>query len=373
MTGHGRDDSPPEWAARRAALSAECLDAKLAESLSDADAQAIRGHRRHKRITLIGVTAGAVALLLGIVQLGEALWLLPEATNWPARILGAVSGCLAFVAERSFWAEVFFITVAALAVIVGWFRRNHESWLYWRYRAERFRSLPFEVMIDPCLWRTSAPTPQDWKNRVHAGVEEIDDASPTDLHYVAEHESEPKIPEPSVCADVDPTLLKPLTQNYLEHRLRIQTAYFRKFIDTQERNRLDNPTLLPFVFFVSVSLVFVHIVIEAAYGLERSRSAELSEVFHRVGSLLLFASAAIPAIWTAIRTWRSANESSRNVARSRAKLGLLNARAVTLEKLLLDKEPDAFRVFTLLALCESLLHNELQEWLRLMLDAEWYG
>ena len=371
MTDSGKDD---EWKARLGVLSKECVTAKFAEGLSEADDKAIRGHRWHRRITLAGVTAGAFALVLGIVQLAEAFWLLPQVSgHWPALALGAVFRSLGFVAENSFWVEVVCITVATLAVISGWFRGNHQSWLYWRYRAERFRSLPFEVMIDPCLWRASAPTAEDWRHRIHAGLEEIDDASPTELHHIAEHESEPKIPEPRICAEVDRTLLKSLTQYYLEHRLSIQTGYFKKFVQTQQSNWLDNPVLLPFVFFLSVFLVLLHIVIEAAYGLERPRSADLSEVFHRVGGLLLFASAAIPAIWTAFRTWRSANESARNVARSRAKLGLLSARAVTLEKILMDEKPDAFRIFTSLALCESLLHNELQEWLRLMLDAEWYG
>lgn len=54
--------------------------------------------------------------------------------------------------------------------------------------------------------------------------------------------------------------------------------------------------------------------------------------------------------------------------RAAASLGVLTSYSETL-----GREKDPVRLFATLDLCETFLDGEQREWLRLMLEADWYG
>jgi hypothetical protein len=83
---------------------------------------------------------------------------------------------------------------------------------------------------------------------------------------------------------------------------------------------------------------------------------------------LLFLAACFPVAGAAVRTLRTAHEFGRNALRFRAtaqKLGQLEAK--------LQKEDSPRAKLEVLQEAEQVLEVERREWLRLMVDAEWYG
>jgi hypothetical protein len=87
-----------------------------------------------------------------------------------------------------------------------------------------------------------------------------------------------------------------------------------------------------------------------------------------VGELLIVLAACLPVLGAGIRTLHTASERRRNAIRFQAKY-------YTLEKLRqeLQQETDADAIFRLLSQCERIMEIEHREWLRLMIEAEWFG
>jgi hypothetical protein len=331
---------------RIVALGKACLSIHLAEAYEDADARANRQRSRHRRITLVCVVPGTLALLLSIVQLA----LLSMAAVKPPG------------EDHLEWAllglEIVLVALALAGVVLGYYFHQRDRWLYGRYRAERFRSSSFQVLIEPGFWGKSEPAEVDWHLALEDEQRNIRSLRSAD--EVAEHEEALTVPVPEVCASTVSELVHRLGNHYREQRIVPQIRYLERLIARRDGNWLDNPVVQPFVFFLSVGFVAMHLVFE------RAKDKHASILF------MLF-SAALPVAWTGFRTWRGANEHARNVSRSRAKVELLHAQSDGIEKELAAAKPDPFRVFTALAISENILRNELREWLRLMLDTEWYG
>jgi hypothetical protein len=76
----------------------------------------------------------------------------------------------------------------------------------------------------------------------------------------------------------------------------------------------------------------------------------------------------LPAAWTGIRPWRSAHEFTRNAMHATASLGVLTDYSEAL-----GREKGPARLLPALDLCETFLDGEQREWLRLMLEMDWYG
>jgi hypothetical protein len=345
------DELEDPFLRRIIALGRACLSAKLGDAYEEADTRANGHRRRHRRITLICVGPGTLALLLSIFQLAFRR---NEPPSWV--LLGI---------------EILLVLVTLSAVVGGYFSRQRDRWLSLRYRAERFRSSSFQVLIEPGFWRRSEPAAADWHLAVQ--VEEGSIRSLQNAAEAAEHEEALTIPEPDVCASTVPDLTRRLANHYRERRLEPQIRYLERLIERPDGNWLDNPLLQPVVFILSVVAVAVHIAFEWTESTVEKTDPVHALSFQNTSTLFVFLSAAIPVAWTGFRTWRGANEHARNVSRSRAKAELLHAQADGLEKELAATHPDPFRIFTTLAISENLLRNELREWLRLMLDTEWYG
>jgi hypothetical protein len=359
-------ESALKWAQRMGALDKACDDAKLTKLYSKADQDAISGRRRHRQITVACVVSGAAALLLGVVQLSAGAWNAVAGDGVLARIVNVLVAVMAWFSGWPWWIELPLILVGVGAVGIGYYYKN-DDWLFLRYSAERFRSLRFNVLIDPRFCTEAEPPAAEWKLQLRAEIDEVERTSAERLVEVAEYEEEPKIPDPVACRKANLGLAQQLVGYYRKERLEPQIDYLFRLIERERRNFLDNRLVQPAVFILSVLFVVPHVAFEIAA--DEAKNALL----RRLSDLCLFASAAIPILWTAFRTWRSANENARNVSRSRAKLAALRERSRNIDEEITKPEPSLFRLFTALALTENLLRNELNEWLRLMRDAEWYG
>ena len=124
--------------------------------------------------------------------------------------------------------------------------------------------------------------------------------------------------------------------------------------------------MLPIFFGFSVFIVATHVVIDRWPGVP----AAYVEKRDVASTLLIAASAALPVTWAGIRTWRSAREFSRNVARSTARREMLDEMAQRLDG---ARQVDPSHLLGELQICELVLESDQREWLRLMREVEWYG
>jgi hypothetical protein len=111
------------------------------------------------------------------------------------------------------------------------------------------------------------------------------------------------------------------------------------------------------LFFLAAVVVLLHFWLEHYHWISREQ-----------GLWLVVAAVTFPALGAAIRTFRVSNEFDRNQLRSRAKgvaLGYLADQAAAAE---LGTE-----LFDALARCEAVIESDHREWLRLMIEAEWFG
>jgi hypothetical protein len=319
----------------------ECRKERLWTSFAEADAEANRLQRRHRGMTFAAASFGTGALLLGLLLLGSA-----EADWTHARWVPWVEGAL--------------IALTALAVALGLILDRHRGWLRWRFQAEHYRLFLFHLLADPSFWRSGKPGARQLEREKLAALSHLE------LDALAREEPIARLPDPEVCAAVEGSLLPVLVSFYARARLDTQIAYFQRTVEREGRSVLFTSRLLaPFFLFGGVVFVLTHLVAE--WAARRMADPSAREAWSRAGIFLLAVSAMLPALYAGIRTWRSANEYSRNAARAKAKLGALTE----LKKALLTEE-DPSRVFTLLSLSESLLEAEQREWLRLMLEAEWF-
>jgi hypothetical protein len=87
-----------------------------------------------------------------------------------------------------------------------------------------------------------------------------------------------------------------------------------------------------------------------------------------VGKTALVVAATLPVCGAGIRVFRGVLEYSRNASRYEATHNVL----VKLSERLREAN-DSFAVFREIGFCEQILEADLREWLRLMVEAEWFG
>jgi hypothetical protein len=335
-------------------LLRRCEALGLFEKFVEADNEANRLRKRHTRAAYTAVCTGAAALILGIAQ----LWNENLLCGFPCKIWDqyASHSC-------SLWIEVVLILLATFAVVAGLLANWHKRWLLLRYKAERLRLLIFEMAIDPRLWTEAEPRDGDWAHWIGPRVALIEGLDVNQLANEAEHDASTPLPAPSQCRRVNASALETLVDFYSATWLDSQLEYFGRKVRDAGGRWWDRPGLATLAFALSVSLVAMHVVAEFG-GEGRGR-----------GFLML--SAVAPAAFTALRTLRSALENSRNAARAAARLSTLARYSQLLHGEDHERKPapedETWARFTILALSAALLESEQREWLRLMLEAEWFG
>jgi hypothetical protein len=150
--------------------------------------------------------------------------------------------------------------------------------------------------------------------------------------------------------------LKALIDYYRSKRLHYQRAYLSKAVRRDQKKDRHTRVVGPALFFGSVAFVLAHLAVEIGRGTEDW------------SKLLILVAAALPAMGAGFRIHRAANESARNAARFEAVHHTLTALSERLRA-----APDAPTVFRELGFCEQTFESDLREWMRLMVEAEWFG
>ena len=326
----------------------------LFERFEEADRTAANNRRRYELSAALSAFGGTVAIILAILQLAFHH---PLVEAWQeGRRLPVLSLLVLEILAVAFT----FFSVARSLVLY-----RQEGWLLWRYKAERLRLLFYRLLASPDYWTGREPAGGDYAQWIGREVSEIEVLTRVELQALARSAPVPEQPEPAACEGVDAADLESLVNFYRSTRLSAQMAYFQARAQESPLS-WDNPRLLPFFFFSSVAAVFVHFGFEIASF--ASRNSQSVAVFRSISVFFLLLAAVLPAVWAGLKTWRSAHEFTRNAARAAASLGVLKRYSERLGK---EKEPS--RIFATLDLCETFLDAEQREWLRLMLEADWYG
>jgi hypothetical protein len=367
---HDMHDTPAEmieWRPIAAALQS-CQEI-VEPAYRAADRAALQYQRQHQLITIAAAIFGTVAVLFAILQL-------------PRIISGSVVSIPV--------AEGVTAAIAFVAVLLGIFTLRQVGWMFLRHKAERFKFLKFRFLIDPHLWGPDQEKRERTVQWLKSSADKITELTNEELETWAEHGILPEEPASLAGSKADVYTLYKLVDYYLTKRCRSQLRYFeRKAQQFSSRDRYVKalPRLL---FFGSIFAALMHFSLDlfATYLQPHTEAAQTAEVMTQgapaisLTVALILLAASLPVIGAGVRTFRSAYQLARNTSRYKASFEAIKLPAERLER---DAERlyglyaeghtvvDAHDVFRDMWRCEQILEAEHREWLRLMMEAEWFG
>jgi hypothetical protein len=372
-------DDPAEVGTRWPLLKGllDLCDQELGKDFIKADDAAESYQFPYQTMAGLAAFTGSSAVLFAIAQLAFPG---KEGGEWIPRfeVLAAVLALVAVV----------------LAVLLAFKRR----WLRERHRAERLRAERYRLLIDSDVW---SGDPSLFAARVDRLRQSVDVIRALDFHHLHHWLGKKGSKEPSLrlgsiltialhwlgkklskeqspdgAKETVPTttsstrVLPPLPPTpipsvdaigqlvdyYRTKRLGYQRAFFaRRALDNKPIDLVTRFTG-PLMFFLSVSFVLAHYILELV--VHDPALADFSKI-------LVFLAAAVPTVAGGIRTVRVAFENSRNMLRYEAYAATLQNLDETLHR---DSPPaDKLRD---MAFCEQELMFEHQEWGRLMMETE---
>jgi hypothetical protein len=302
-----------------------------------ADGAALRHQSYHRQLVKWATVFGTAAILFAILQLafGDAIGL-----------------------HQVAFAELVAVAIALVAFVLGSLVAFQILWLVERNKAERLRIAKFRYLIDPELWSGDPATEARKRADLETEVKRVENARHKDVRDWLENDEVPTPPDSVLGLAVPPAATIELIDYYRTRRLEYQLAFFRKMAN--EYLKLQKVTMhVPAVLFLaSVGAVLIH------YGHDLLTHVEHLDTLSR---WMIVAAASLPVLGGTIRTFQNAYQFARNTYRYRAK-----AVALTSIKSALDHATGPRSQFLALWFSEQTLENEHREWLRLMLEAEWF-
>jgi hypothetical protein len=362
-------DTPEEMAQwRPLAAALQCCQEIVEPAYRAADRTAVHFQRQHQAITVAAAIFGTVAVLFAILQLPRI-----------------ISGTVVSIPV----AEGITAAIAFIAVLLGIFTLRQARWMFLRHKAERFKFLKFHFLIDPHLWGADPDERERAVQWLKFSADKLAELPNEELETWAAHGILPEEPASLIGSQADAYTLYKLVDYYLTKRCRNQLKYFerkaRQF-STRDRYIKALPRLL---FFGSIFAALLHFSLDLfeTYLLPHKETqtaeagAAVASPINLTVALILIA-ASLPVIGAGVRTFRSAYQLARNTSRYKAAFEAIKLPAERLEcdagRLygLYDEghtTVDAHDVFRDMWRCEQILEAEHREWLRLMMEAEWFG
>jgi hypothetical protein len=336
----------------------------LGKAYCRADSNSRNYHFRHKVAGIVAAFGGMFAVLFAIAQL-------PRELPSELRLVGRLAPGTAHA-----W-ETIAAFAAFVAVVVGLRVALSKKWLVEREKAERCRFVKFGFLISPEAWSD----PSD----VRKAVKPINDLKWQDLKRLAEGKDRAfEVTSVGPAAPIDEATLDQLVDYYREKRLCLQLRYFER--QAKRRYLWDWLTwVVPFMFFfLSIAAAFAHffyVLVEPLLDMLPTLTAEQTrnaigthhnsqdpKELDRVSRRLILAAACLPVIGAAVRILRTAHEFGRNTLRFRATSNDLKRLDRDLQK-----PTGSPAKLEILQNVEEVLEAERREWLRLMIEAEWFG
>jgi hypothetical protein len=327
---------------------------------ADADKEANHCQGQHKSLTIVAAAAGSFAVIVAILQLTEL-----RRGFAPMPILEGVAALIAIG-----------------AVVAGIWSKRQPGWFLARHKAERCRFLKFRFLIDPALWIGTHPQRAERIDKLPLEVAEIRQADLPELRTWAEEGMVPQAPVRGASCPAAPDDLHELIDYYIRKRLCNQMNWFNKRAQQLSHRDRVLKRLPPLLFFGSVFAALVHFTYDELVNLAGAPSQiSLLGACIEVSIALILVAAILPVLGGGFRTLRSAYQFARNTSRYTAALEGLKPSydALKAESQHLAAtggevvQKSASTILYHMWRCEQILEAEHREWLRLMMQAEWFG
>lgn len=322
------------------------LNREVGEVYRDADQQAIAFQGTHRFLAKWAIWTGALAVMLAIAQ-------------------PALTRTLPEWAGKAAWLEGAAVMAGVFAVVFGLLAKFGNKWFVRRHVAERLRMLKFLALGQSELW---CGKKAEWEAWVRGQIETILKIKSIEQvkHWAESVKAEPDEPKPPQCA-VDPAEVCAYSTYYQWKRVKFQAAYFNN--QTQKyRNKSWFLVRVPLpLFFLSIGAVGLHFFADLMGGAKVAGGTE-SIGWHEVGVWALTAAALLPVASLCVRAWLGAFEHVRSASLFAAKRQAL----ISLSDQLTQDRGDLATTMHHIAHVEHFLENEHGEWLRLLLEAEWF-
>ena len=325
----------------RLALVLTCVTDTIVPSFIDADREVGRHKATYMNLANWAAWLGASAVLFAIFQLSE------------------VNAKDAFPRAFLPWLEFCLAAAAVIVAVFGLGGRAQQKWFVARHRAEQLRRLKYNFLTRMPLWSPDENTAANCRQGLAAEVEAILATSFSGLEYWVTRGTVPKVVEAPRLSDPE---WQEIRIYYRKKRLMDQITYFRNASENNVK-RNDKTRIWPSVlFFGSIAFVLVHFCIE----LVGWRTGGLADVGIAKATLIL--AATLPVCGAGIRVIRGVLEYGRNASRYESTHNVL----LDLSERLREADNPA-TVFREIGFCEQALEAEHREWVRLLVEAEWFG
>ena len=227
--------------------------------------------------------------------------------------------------------------------------------------------LKFQSLARAELW---CGDESEWQNWVRSEIAALERTVSFDQvrDWSETGDTEPRSSIPSGCAAA-PDLVRALAAYYRHKRLDFQAAYFQRQSNRYRRSVGHLPHLGLPLFFLSVLAVLVHFLAEyLARQAPKAGQAAGGSFWELAAIWGVAAGALIPVLSVGVRAWLTAFELPRSASLYAAKHRAL-VRASDHAR---QDAPDLAATLRHIAQNELFLEHEHREWLRLLLDAEWF-
>jgi hypothetical protein len=257
------------------------------------------------------------------------------------------------------------VTAAGLAlgvVVLGVVTDVKIAWLRERNKAERFRLLKFRFLIDPSRWTVAGGN----IDTLSADRDDISNECPDFRSWVKAEQA----PIFSITAVPDDALLADLLRYYCCYRLDHQIKFLGARAAEYEQSRFWLRPLPALLFYASFLFVAIHAVADLV--------GDHSTKAHYLSQTSLAVAVALPVLAAAARTLLLSQEFVRNSSRYSSKLHALTRLRADITSTLSNLEQgtrdsdDSVNTLRNLTCCEYLFESDHREWMRLMLEAEWF-
>ena len=337
----------------------------------------------HQGMVIFAAITGTAAVLLAILQMARA------------ELFRAIFAVFEY-------GELVAAVAALVAVAVGLSIRFHTRWQLLRMKAEQYRFVKFHMVLHALAWlaRTPAKREEDLRTLLE-GIHTLDKHN---AHEWSLGVFSLVRDDPAVITSADGNLADDIIRYMRVRRIGWQRQYFVRQAHRRRESERKTKMIPPVCFFLSIVCALVHFgggFVEhheekQAAGSANHQGASAAPVVKaevksphsdttllaRILTACMIGAAAFPVFGAMIRTIRTAFEFGRNANRFEGVARILGnvedqlgAAASAQPDTMTPAEKMALPAvqLELLREAEVVLQNESRSWMRLMIEAEWFG
>jgi hypothetical protein len=335
------------------------IHATLYEDYLKHDVNSLRQQNRHRWASIIAIGAGTIAIELSLI----GVFLEAKGIDLGINFSRDFSGTF-----RIFELSAFTIAIGVV-VIALLYKHWHENWLEERFCAEEYRTQKFRALLKNFLFCSGEKSWNEryslWKAWLDEQVNTLKNRSKKSIRQCTEEGNfSPPLPGISQCS-FDETYLENMVMYYMHKRLETQINYFDSRSEKLEGQDDRSRRILKWGFIFGIIFVFLQLIID--YTILKSYT-----VFHFFDISILLIMISLPILAFAVRTLRSSTEVARNASLYRANRNALENYRYRLVTKMGENVRNWEVIVKIIWDCENHLENVNREWLRIMIESEWF-